>query len=386
MARVTDVATFNSKAFEETVSTMRARREAVHDKGETIYRTTGRLDPNVDVKGKQRVSRNSMVPGTEAGTFVLPNGIALPILSQFDGTGSMAENVEKAFEAIPVLDTMLSGIRTRYNTQIASAVVQDVGDGHPVFQMSQFESDNRIAEQMRLLVPDRSGGDAPEDYDLGLAYLLLATRMDIFDFYGLRGYTFIVGDQIGRGQVRPGAVKDHLGHTLQSSMETRDICRQLLQKWHLFYIQVGSGGGATHNSATTWWQDKLGSNRVVLVPNPDLLAEVQAGLIYVTETEQPTPEGFEAFITSNGENKRVSAREAREVWKWLTSAGVPFGLQAKLPGFNAIPKPGDIFANYRHAWPIGHPKAGEQPVVSETDDAPTTILPATKKPIDWSKF
>lgn len=388
MARVSDTATFNTKKFEETVSEMRARREKVHDEGERIYRETGKLDSNVDVHGKTRVSRNSMV--RDGDHFILKNGIALPIFSGYDGTGSMGGNVELAFNAIPEVDTMLVSLRSRYNTQIASGVVQDVGDEHPVFQMSQFESDNRIAEQIRLLVPDHSGGDATEDYDLGLAFMMLATGADIAAFYGLKGYAMIVGDQIGRGNVTLESVEHHLGHKLQGKLlTTKAICQALLPNWHMFYVHVGSGGGGHHDFATEWWQDKLGAGRVVVVPNPNLLAEVQAGLIYATETLQPTQSGMIEFLLAGGANKRISVRDANEVWSWIKEAGVPFGAQAKLPGYNDIPKPGDVFAHFRHAWPEGHLRAGENVTPPDSGEGGPAALPdPTRKSghIDWSKF
>ena len=391
MARVSDTATFNTKTYRDTVATMRARRERVHDAGERVYRETGRLDPNVDIHGNRRLSRNSMV--RDGDHFILKNGIALPIFSGFDGTGSMGGNVAKAFEAIPVIDTMLAGIRHRYNTQIASAVVQDVVDTHPVFQMSQFESDIRIAEQIRLLVPDHGGGDETEDYDLCPTFLWLATQTDISDFYGLKGYAMIVGDQIGRGTVTAEGVKEYLGHTLQTrSMATKAICQALLPKWHIFYVHVGSGGGGSRDFATDWWTDKLGQGRGLIVPDPDLLAEVQAGLIYTTETLDPTESGMIEFLLSGGANKRITEREAREVWKWIKDAGIPFGAQAKLPGYNEIPKPGDVFAHLRHAWPEGHPRASENVTPTETGEGEVAALPAetptkkTGKPIDWNKF
>lgn len=369
MARTSDVATFSSEKHAETVSKMRERREAVHAAGEDVYRRTGKLHENVDIHGKKRVSRNSMTKNAD-GTFTLKNGVALPILSQFDGTGSMGGNVEKAFNAIPVFDTMLGSVRTRYNTQIATGVMQDVVDRHPVFQMSQFESDNRFAEQMRYLVPDKGGGDSTEDYDLGLAYLMGGVETDIFNFYGLKGYAFLVADEIGRGNVTASSAKEHLGLNMQN-MSTKDICTKIVERWHQFYIHVGG----RDDRATDWWSDRLGANRIVVVPDPDFLAEVQAGLIYVTETLQPDERGFINFITVGGANRRISPSEASKVWKWLQSVQTLFGAQAKLPNFNSIPMPGSIFADYRDRLPSG--------VTSTSITKPETGL---AKKFDWSNF
>ena len=371
MARTSDTATFDAKAYRDSTERMRAKGERVHDAGEQVFRSTGKLDPNVDIVGKTRVSRNSMVrQGTK---YVLKNGIALPIMSGFDGTGSMGENVEKAYYAIPKIEGMLKPLRTSYNTQVASAVWQDVQDHHPVVQMSQFESDERIAEQIRLLVPDKDGGDAIEDYDLGLAYLWLATQTDLYDFYGLKGYVFIVADMYGRGRVTKRGIKQYLGHDMQEDeVTTRKICQALLEKWHVYYFQVGGGGSETKR----WWAEKLGAGRVIDVPDSDYLAQVQAGAIYVTETERPTQAGLSKFLLSEESNDR---RTAGNVWEWLQAAEQNFGAQTQLEGYADIPKPGDEFEHFRHAWPLKHARFAENVTPEEGKEGETSKAKAKPK-------
>jgi hypothetical protein len=339
----------------------------------------------VNVFEVRRASRNAMIK--DGAAAVLTNGIKLPIVSATDGTGSMGENVAKAFHGMGRMDAMLGRLRGRYQTDLSFAVMQDVDDHHPVYQMSQWESDNRAAEHIRLLLPDKDGGDATEDYDIGLWYLLNCTDVDIVR-YGLKGYIFVVGDQIGRGHVTDSKIFTHLGHTMQGKRSsTGDMCQALLKLWHVFYVQVGSGGGGGYrNETTSWWHERLGQDRVVIVPEPDLLAEVQAGLLYVTETCNPTKEGLISFLKADGANKEVSDAEANQVWQWITEARVPFGEQVKLPGYGDIPMPGAKFAHYRHTWPIGHARFGENVTPIDTDTSPTLTDGKPKTGIDWSKF
>lgn len=387
--RTKDVADFNTSAHKSTVEDMARRREAVHTRGEEIYRRTGKLGPNVDIFGKKRVSHNALVK--EDGKARLTRGIKMPIVYLTDGTGSMGENVGKAFLAMGEQFAMLNFLADLYQPDLSVGVVQDVCDRHPPHQMAEWESDNRAADHIRDLVPDHGGGDETEDYQLGLWYLLTQTDVDIHR-YGLKPYCLLVADQICREQVRPDEVSTYLGHAMSGQMSTRDVCQKLLANWHLFYVQVGSGGGGSNNWVTDWWRDKMGRDRVVIVPDPDRLAEVQAGLVYATETLQPTREGMVAFLLAGGANKRLSDSEATEVWGWIEKAGIPFGAQARLPGYDAIPKPGDLFAHYRDTWPIGHPRAGENPPHVEGEEAVPAEPPAEApdktegKPIDWSRF
>lgn len=374
-----DTAHFDTERYTRTRDAMAARSEEVHAKGREIYRKTGHMDPLVDVKGKLRLSHNSFKK--DGDKAILVNGIALPVWSGFDGTGSMGEMAGIAHAAMGEIMAMLNGVRHRYNPQLSTSVVQDVCDPHPVFQMSQFETDERVAEQIRLLIPDGGGGDSTEDYQLALAYLMLAVDADINNFYGLKGYGFIVGDEIGRERVEAELVLERLGHKLQKSMTTKAVAKEVLKKWHLFYIVVGNDHGTSD-----WWLDKLGAGRVVMCPEPHLLAEVQAALVYATETDQPTKEGLFEFLSAGGSNKKVTKKVANEVWSWIEEAKVPFGAQTKLSGYADIPMPGAVFEHYRHQWPVGHPKFVENVIPVEPAVSDPSASGAKREKPDWNLF
>ncbi len=363
MARTQDVRQFDTETYRATVNLMASRGEGVHDAGKEYHEKTGSLHPNVDIHGNIRVARNAMIPGDAPKTFVLSNGISLPMLSVFDGTGSTSQWVEAFFFTAERQYKLLGGVRPRYNTQLATGVVSDIynvhHDGLPVVQSSQFESDERSAEQVRLLQPASMGNNsAIEDYDLSLFYNTLI-QADIWEFYGLKGYLTLALDEIGRGFVDANGISKYLGQTLDMSrMETSEICQRLFEHWHFYVLQVPTGGGAMLPRTTEWWSERIGASRVIQVENPNLLADIRAALVYVTEANNPTKEGLVKFFQdSNVEQVTIKADDLDKVWRMIEKAGEHFSAQAKLPGYQDIPRPGDLFAHYRHAWPIGHPKA-----------------------------
>jgi hypothetical protein len=366
MARVQDVRQFDAGAYQRTVRRMKSRGENVHELGRKYQEEMGTLHPNVDIHGKIRQSNNAMIPGDQEGTFVLPHGISLPVLSIFDGTGSTAMWVEAFFHTAERQYRLLDGVRTRYNPQLATGVVSDVynvwQDGLAVVQNSQFESDERSAEQVRLLQPASMGNDTyDEDYELSLFFSTLI-EADIWRHYNLKGYLTLALDEIGRGFVDADGVREYLGHTLDMPrMETGEICQLLLKHWHFYILQVPTGGhGGMLPRTTDWWGERIGASRVIQVDDPELLAEVRAALVYVTEAKNPTKTGFTKFLQSGGaEQPMIRADSLDKVWRMIERAGEHFSAQEKLPGFQDIPRPGDIFAHYRHAWPIGHHRESE---------------------------
>lgn len=361
---------FDTQSYRATVNAMSSRGEDVHEPGRKHLDQTGTIHPNVDIVGKKaRVCHNAMVPGDKPETYLLPNGVSLPILNLFDGTASTAQWVKTFFLTAERQYKLLDGVRTRYNPQLATGVVNDIynvtENGLPVVQVSQFESDERSAEQVRLLQPASMGNDTnAEDYDLGLFYPL-SIDADFWNFYGLKGYLTLALDEIGKEEVTGDGVRRYLGQSVDiSRLGTEVICHRLLEHWHLFILQVPTYTGQFAAHTRGWWTARVGSGRVIQVENPNLLAEVRASLVYITEALNPTKQGLVEFLRT-GDRMIIDAADLDQVWQMVSKASEHFGAQAKLPGYHDIPHPNDVFAHFRHAWPIGHPRASENAPIEE---------------------
>lgn len=332
------------------------------------------LDPLVDPAKYNvvRESNNLLVPDGEE--FVLQFGVAMPVETDLDTTGSMGRNVDVAFGVLPKVQNLLiqgsRAVLSRYHTQMATGVVQDREDQFPYLR-SQFEPDNEVERQMGLLVPERSGGDATEDYQLGLFAAAYLTRASIRQ-YGLKGYYFVVGDEIGRDSLDRRVLEQVFGSSVlekafgsnpsQSLPSTEEVAKKVLQDWHAFFLQVGG------NPATTrWWSKLLGRERVIVLPRTEDLAEMQACIIGLTEGVLDLQSAAD-FLNDSKRDLDAKAMLARIV----TAVGnIPVGLQATLPNFSRIPAAGARFTSREDIWPVGSrkPKAGEPPVVVEEKDA-----------------
>ncbi len=355
---------FDQTRYRATVNRMKAVNEDVSEKGRRVKDETGRLHPNVDIMGKApRVSRNAMVPG-EGNTYSLASGVSLPVLSIFDTTGSTAHWLEDFFKTAERQYMVLDGVRTRYNPQFATGAVCDTynvgANDIPVVQVSQFESNTESADQVRLILPASMGNDSStEDYQLALYYATLV-KADIWEMYGLRGYLTLSLDEIGREPVTRSDVRRYLGQEGDfPELSVRQIADKLHENWHFYILQVPTGGhGGLLDATHSWWTRRIGRGRVIQVQEPRLLADVRAALIYATEAEKPTFNGFTAFMKA-GRDVKLDAHDLNSVWRMIQVAEEHFSAQAKLPGYHDIPLPGSVFSHFRHAWPTDHPRAGE---------------------------
>jgi hypothetical protein len=364
--------TFRSTASEAKV------RGSVTFAGEQRARQGKGLDPLVDPSKYDvvRISNNLLVP--KGDQFVLEFGVAMPVESDPDTTGSMGQNVELVFGALPKVQKLLvqgnGAVLRRYHTQIATGVIQDQVDKFP-YQRSQFEPDNEVERQMGLLVPEKGGGDPEEDYQIGLFAAAYLTKASI-TAYGLRGYYFPLGDEIGRDRLDREVLQQVFGPSVfekafgpkapKDLPSTKEVAEQLLKYWHPFFLQVGAS-----SHTTKWWREVLGKDRVIILPRTEDVAEVQATIIGLTEGTldlQSVPD-FLAQVRLSRERAAAVAEAVR---------GIPIGLQKTLPNFDRIPMAGAIFANRDDIWPIGA-KEAKKPGSGKTGKPPAK----SGKKSDW---
>ncbi|MDO8496698.1 MAG: hypothetical protein Q7S43_04605 [bacterium] len=321
--------------------------------GEERARQGKALDPLVDPSKYEvvRESNNLLVP--DGDEFILQFGVAMPVESDLDTTGSMGRNVDVAFGVLPKVQNLLiqgpNAVLKRYHAQIATGIIQDRVDRYPYLR-SMFEPDNEVERQMGLMVPERSGGDSIEDYQLGLFAAGYLTRASIVK-YGLKGYYFIVGDERGRDEFDRRVVEQVFGSTVlekafgsrlsQSLPLTGEAAKQALKNWHVFFLQVNN-----LSSTTKWWTSLLGRERVVQLPQTDDLAEVQACIIGLTEGVLDKKSAVD-FLSEVDGNRNSAERIVQAV------DGIPVGLQATYPNFSKIPSAGARFKSREDIWPIG---------------------------------
>ncbi|HEY4484464.1 MAG TPA: hypothetical protein VI978_01940 [Candidatus Paceibacterota bacterium] len=354
---------WSSKTYAATSDTVRTvgGGRATYE-GERRAQEGKGLDRLVDPKSFDggRESNNLLLPQAD-GKFLLQFGTAMPVKSDLDTTGSMGNNVDIAFRVLPKkLGLFVQGpnaVLKRYHVQIATGVVQDRDDQFP-YQVTQFEPDNEIDRQMGLLVPNRAGGDSTEDYQLALYYTGYRTKTAISK-YGLRGYNFIAGDQIGRDILGRTVTRRVLGGQVElpKGFETVQLGKKLLENWHAFYLQVFDT-----DYVTSWWRQVLGQDRVVILPRTEDLAEVEAVIVGLTEGVLDLKTSVD-FLTESG----VGKTDAKKIVEAV--AGIPLKAQANLKNFDKIPMAGAIFASRDDIWPISGSvsKAGPKTGKSKTD-------------------
>lgn len=354
---------FVMEDYTATAESVREEGGSATHRGEQRHREGKGLDQLVDPKGFGVIRRSLNRMGKEGDKFKLLVGPAMLKETRFDTTGSMGDNVQLAFEVLPksyhLLKEAANAAFWRYDLQIINGIFGDACDSY-VLCRSQAEMDEKIVEQLRLMVPEGKGDDVPEDPQYGIfggAYLTAAQIVKA----GLKSYDFTVTDAPGRSRLDPDTLMRVFGNEVFDRVAengyqikksdlptTKEVVQDLIKIAHAFLIQIGNC-----DDVTAFWTDIYGRDRVIVIPSVKYLPEVEAVVAGLTEGVL-TLQTVEKFLVTEA---KISAEEAKRIKRAVV--GIPIGAQAALPNFNKLPVKGDLFANKTDVWPIGSSESSE---------------------------
>src|SRR5215472_14314025 len=159
-----------------------------------------------------------------------PQSLAIAVL--FDVTGSM-RHVPRALQAkLPQLLGLL--LRKGYvaHPQVMFGAIGDATCDRAPLQVGQFESDNRMDDDLgRILLEGGGGGQKTESYELALYFMARHTAADCFEKRGKRGYLFIIGDEMAYPQVKRTEAARVIGDGLQADIPLAGIVTEAQRKW-----------------------------------------------------------------------------------------------------------------------------------------------------------
>ena len=181
-------------------------------------------------------------------TIEHPNTV--PVILALDVTGSLGEVsveiakklntiVTKLYESITDLEIMIMGIG-------------DMAYDFSPLQVSQFESDIRIAEQLdKLYFEFGGGGNEYESYSLAWYFALNHTKIDAIDKRGKKAIIITMGDETLNPYIPKtgfhSSFEIAIGDKLQGDIDTKQLYRDAKDKFDIYHIHVDHTS-KTHNS------------------------------------------------------------------------------------------------------------------------------------------
>ncbi|WNI19327.1 hypothetical protein [Actinacidiphila sp. ITFR-21] len=192
-----------------------------------------------------------------------PTSLAISVL--FDVTGSMGGVPRVLQTRLPDLFGLL--LRKGYveHPQILFGAVGDATCDRVPLQLGQFESDNRMDDDLgNILLEGGGGGQMTESYELALYAMARHTALDCHEKRGRRGYLFLIGDELPYGKVKAREVRDVLGEKIPRDIPVQEILAELQRKFHVFYILPAGTSYAGNREVLSAWRGLLGQNVIEL--------------------------------------------------------------------------------------------------------------------------
>ncbi len=192
-----------------------------------------------------------------------------PIVVGLDVTASMGYlAVKVASEALNDLIMKLYSTNAVEDPALMCAAYGDYRDGAPL-QVTQFESDIRIAEQLLDLYFE-DGGNCQVVIPCLWEFLARHTNIDAINKRGEKGFIFTIGDEAEiRQDSVPETVRRVIGDDVRNAT-AHSLLAEAEKKFHIFHIMIGNDGN----------KDFLPGHKIVINKDSvDLIPEIILGTI-----------------------------------------------------------------------------------------------------------
>lgn len=163
-----------------------------------------------------------------------PNTI--PVIFGLDVTGSMGETAVKCATAI---DKIMSELFGKYkDIEFCIMGIGDLSCDDSPIQISQFESDVRIAEWMDKVYFEYGGGG--NSYESYTAAWYMGARHCNLDCWqrGKKGIIITLGDEQLNPYLPQNRLRELTGDSVQAHIETKDLYAEAAEKFEIFHIDV----------------------------------------------------------------------------------------------------------------------------------------------------
>lgn len=193
----------------------------------------------------------------------------LPVILALDVTGSMGGSSVKVAQKLNEIMTSLYEDESVKDIEFCIMGIGDLYCDSAPIQMSQFESDVRIAEQLdEIYFEGGGGGNSYESYTAAWYMGVNHCDLDCWN-RGQKGIIITMGDELPNPYLpkdsRWGGLADVTGDKLQGDVDTETLYEEVIKKFDVYHISVDDS-----DSSYIWnnrggrldkeWTDLLGEN------------------------------------------------------------------------------------------------------------------------------
>lgn len=214
------------------------------------------------------------------------NPNSTPIIVAIDVTGSMGMIADVlARKGLGTLFVELLEGKHVPNPHVMFMAVGDANCDSAPLQVSQFEADNRIVEQLtQIWIEHGGGGNNFESYNLPWYFAARHTEHDNLIKRGKKGYLFTVGDEQAPDPLTVEQIEEFIGDKLESPISSVQMLAEAKRKYDVFHVIIEEGDFARSHpdSVRSTWNKMLGQH-VLSLKDHTKLSETVVSAIAVAE-------------------------------------------------------------------------------------------------------
>ena len=200
--------------------------------GKSYSTTTGRVTNQVFHQNKLDKSLDPKLFSVRECVNNEEHPNTIPIILGLDVTGSMGATCKECAEALGVIMTSL--YKKYKDIEFCIMGIGDLAYDDAPIQMSQFESDVRIAESLdKVYMEHGGGGNTYESYTAAWYMGLKRTKLDAVDKQGRKGIIITMGDE---------ELNDATNSKEQADVKTNELYEEVSKKFDVFHIAVNDSG------------------------------------------------------------------------------------------------------------------------------------------------
>jgi len=206
-----------------------------------------------------------------------------PIAVLFDVTGSMGRVPQVMQRKLGRLHGLLQRKGYLADPQLMFGGIGDADSDRVPLQVGQFESDNRMDEQLRtIFLEGNGGGQKSESYELAAYFVARHVVTDAWRERGRKGYLFLIGDELNKPRLEARHIRRVIGDDVRQDIDPASVYRELSRRWHVYFVLPRQSHYYDDPQIAEHWRELLGQNFLKL-EDPGAVCELIAATIGLEE-------------------------------------------------------------------------------------------------------
>jgi hypothetical protein len=251
------------------------------------FRATTRVDSGTDFYAYSKTARaihEALDPANKPIRECRDNADnpeAVPIALMIDVTGSNTRAANPMINSFHKCMDVILDAGVKYPSVLIGAVGDNTCD-NGALQVGEFESDDELMEASasKIWLEGGGGGQNKESYALPLAFAFGNIQTDHWEKRGKKGHLFIVADEASHDLSTADCSRFKINGQAMTVKEAYELAAT---RWHIWILRPAESHYAKNTSIIKFWEDVVGSDRIIQLEKWDQLNGTIASLTAMEE-------------------------------------------------------------------------------------------------------